>query len=363
MFGKKKSKTLVITGTNAKSSVARIITFLLEHQGLVVNTIENKQRKADIDVLTLSPEKITEFLGKNNTIDFLVVTNIAWTNDNHYLTLDETADQISQLVKVTKDTVILYRDDERIYRLGESKDKKANVLYFGIDDKLRKNFLNDDEYFTDRKLDEFDTEPVLDTWVKKISYIPNNEVVLMDFSMMSLGGEYGQGSCTAVYSVNGFKQWINLSSDKLEYAFNIAPAIAVVRAVLKNDLQGQELSLSVTQYRPQLDLDEVFEISNSTSLRVALNGQKNIPTMFVVQDSDDLKYFWTTNFKKKIDIITGNQAYDLAVRLFYSFSPYGKIEPDIDLALEMFNKLSNREKQIFATPKGIDELNKRGKNG
>ncbi|MDR2831009.1 MAG: UDP-N-acetylmuramyl peptide synthase [Methanobrevibacter sp.] len=193
LFGAK-SKKVIVSGTNGKSTTSHLIFSILYNMG--VNVVTNTDSKSEFNTL-IDPmvSKLISDYGKNNkqldyvvievsevqgwvnrlmknhayimtkvtNPDVTVVTNMAMDHINLVNSIEEIYDEISGAVKATKKgTIILNKNDLLVESLKNLKNDKVRDFYFFYKDNLNEYNLNN--------IDEEDNLVLFDPYKKIISY-------------------------------------------------------------------------------------------------------------------------------------------------------------------------------------------------
>ncbi|HUC96150.1 MAG TPA: Mur ligase family protein, partial [Candidatus Saccharimonadales bacterium] len=153
--------TVVISGTNGKTTTTKIVVELLESQGLKVFTnrtgsnftrgiaaallgdIDMSGRlHADIAVLELDEAHAVHFV-KKIIPRFSLLLNVMRDQLDRFGEIDHTTDLLRHVADATTDTVVLNREDKRIANIAKSQGDKK-IRFFGLDESLLPLFPSDD---------------------------------------------------------------------------------------------------------------------------------------------------------------------------------------------------------------------------
>jgi UDP-N-acetylmuramyl tripeptide synthase len=264
--------------------------------------------------------------------------------------IDHTAELLAKIAKNTTDSVIINREDRRIYNLRNEVPEGVDVSYFGLNQQLRPIFLNDDEIYSNTVVKSFEEAKAPTTWGAIQTFKPPNEVILLEFS-----------DSTAVYSVNQHKFTTSIKIKGVHNVYNTAAAIATVRAIMKNELNGARMFEVLSEVTTAFGRGETIVVNgvpvelvlvkNPAGFRLALlSYEADLPYSMIAindeyADGRDVSWLWDVDFsilnskrgrKKGAFIISGHRVYDLALRLKYSNVVVSNIEPDLSLAVKKF---------------------------
>jgi len=327
---------VIISGTNGKTTTTKIVVELLESVGLKVftnRTGSNFSRgvaaalldevnirgklDADIAVLELDEAWAVKFVQIVRP-HFSLLLNVMRDQLDRFGEIDNTAALLQKIAEATSDTVVLNRDDPRIFKISEHI--QAKKVFFGTTSELLQLMPTDDtlKYGTATA----NQSVAADVLLKKINsqqatFQIDNKEIDVDLQL------------TGVY---------NLLNAALE---NIKPAFG----------RGETIYLNGTPI-------ELILVKNPSGFRLALLSfaKNNSTTMIAVNDNyadgRDVSWFWDVDFSllKNVAIISGARAYDMALRLQYDDISIGKIDTNISKALEDFiNANPDEPKQIFCS--------------
>ncbi|MDR0398079.1 MAG: MurT ligase domain-containing protein [Candidatus Nomurabacteria bacterium] len=356
---------VVISGTNGKTTTTKIVTELLESQGLKVftnNTGSNFMRgvvaalleninlrgelKADIAVLELDEAHAVKFVQAVQP-KYSLLLNVMRDQLDRFGEIDHTAQLLSKVADATTETVVINREDKRLAGLSTA----ARQVYFGLGKELISEFPEDDE--------------LLSRSTKKQPSSLSADVVLSSID-----------DNVAEFLVDGKRYSTPLALKGSYNIFNSAAALALVRQVLPSAMVqalvdglasiesafGRGESLTVNG-----QLLELFLVKNPSGFQLALNsfaaGEHD--TMIAINDNyadgRDMSWLWNVSFigLKSVQMVSGVRAADMALRLKYDCVELVKvIEPNLSVATHDFCTNSTRPKRIFATYTAMLEIRK-----
>lgn len=352
---------IVVSGTNGKTTTTKIITELLEAQGLKVFTNETgsnfvrgvisailKKIKIsgkfdyDIAVLELDEAHAVKF-SEVAPIDYALLLNVQRDQLDRFGEIDHTAKLLQKIADATKQTVVLNREDPRV-----SKIAAKNTVFFGLSKTL---------------LDEFPSD---DNLVEKSHAKASNKNALVTLEKIDK---------VANYKINNKKYDADLRLKGVYNAFNAAGALALVKCVLKK-ADDAELIKSLSKVESAFGRGETFILNDSEveillvknpsafqlslasfvddehDYMIAINDQ--------IADGRDVSWLWNVDFSslKEVKILSGTRATDMALRLKYDDVKFGPCIEDLKQAVVKFTTASKKPKRIFTTYTAMLEIRK-----
>lgn len=353
---------VVVSGTNGKTTTTKIISELLESQGLRVFTnptgsnfvrgvissiIKNIKITGkfnyDIAVLELDEAHAVKFCEVVD-VNYALFLNVQRDQLDRFGEIDYTASLLQKIADVAKDTVVLNREDPRVSKISANK-----TAFFGLSDELVKSFPSDDDL-----LGKSDTKASK----KKAS------VVLKKLDDKK-----------ATYLIDGKEYETNLKLKGVYNAYNAAGALAMVRAI-KPEAKVEELIEKLATIESAFGRGEVFDykgceielllVKNPSAFQLSLNSfaDKKYDYMIAINDQfadgRDVSWLWNVDFSSlpKVSVCSGVRATDMALRLKYDGIKADKVVEDLREALDVFLGPSKRPKRIFATYTAMLEIRK-----
>lgn len=354
--------TVVISGTNGKTTTTKMVVELLEGQGLKVFTnrtgsnftrgvaaallkdIDIKGRlHADIAVLELDEAHATHFV-KDIPPKYSLILNVMRDQLDRFGEIDNTAKMLQKIAQATTDTVVLNREDKKIADIAKTL-KNQKVHFFGLDNSLLDTFPSDDELHN--QVVEPKNKPTI-----------NADVVLTAFKDQS-----------AIFTIDKTPISVNLKITGIYNVFNAAAALTLVRAILGNKLDQQKLIKSLSKVTSAFGRGEKLLVNNSSlelilvknpsGFRLGLKSfnPDGYTTMIAINDNyadgRDMSWLWDVDFSSLVlsgvAYVSGTRAYDMALRLQYDKVPFKKINLNLKKALKEFINLDNKPKRIYCT--------------
>jgi UDP-N-acetylmuramyl tripeptide synthase len=358
---------VVISGTNGKTTTTKIVTELLQSAGLRVftnNTGSNFVRGVisaalpqlslsgkfpfDIAVLELDEAHAVRFVEKVAPT-YSLLLNVARDQLDRFGEIDHTAKLLEIVARATTGAVVINREDPRL-----AKIQAPDVRYFGLSDKLRALFPDDDHLLGVVK----NTTPV----VKNTT--PNHDVVLSN-----LRGDLAE------YRADNKILRVPLKLRGVYNAYNAAGALALAHAVLP-DHHLLDFSKALGQIESAFGRGETFTVhgrqvelllvKNPSAFQLSLASfvEPGYDYMIAINDQyadgRDMSWLWNVDFTAlpRVAVASGIRAADMALRLQYDEVPVGAVTPDLATALATLTAKPKTKLRIFATYTAMLELRK-----
>lgn len=348
---------VIISGTNGKTTTTKIVVELLESVGLRVftnRTGSNFSRgvaaalldevnlrgklEADIAVLELDEAWAVKFVQMVRP-RFSLLLNVMRDQLDRFGEIDNTASLLQKIAEATTDTVVLNRDDPRIFKI--SKNIQAKKVFFGTTDELLKLMPTEDNL--------------------KYGTAIANQSVNVDVLLKKISGQ------EATLQIDNKETAVNLKLTGVYNLLNAAAATALARQITGPEVTDTILS-ALENIKPAFGRGEtiflngtpieLILVKNPSGFRLALLSfaKNSSATMIAVNDNyadgRDVSWFWDVDFSalKKVVMVSGVRAYDMALRLQYDEVAIEKIGTDITRALDDFiNNHPEEPKQIFCS--------------
>ena len=348
---------VIISGTNGKTTTTKIVVELLESVGLKVftnRTGSNFSRgvaaalldevnirgklDADIAVLELDEAWAVKFVQIVRP-RFSLLLNVMRDQLDRFGEIDNTAALLQKIAEATSDTVVLNRDDPRIFKISEHT--QAKKVFFGTTSELLQLMPTDDTL--------------------KYGTATANQSVVADVLLKKINAQQ------ATFQIDNKEIDVDLQLTGVYNLLNAAAAVALARQIAGPEITDTILS-ALENIKPAFGRGETIYLNgtpielilvkNPSGFRLALLSfaKNNSATMIAVNDNyadgRDVSWFWDVDFSllKNVAMISGVRAYDMALRLQYDDIPIGKIDTNISKALEDFiNTNPDEPKQIFCS--------------
>ena len=348
---------VIISGTNGKTTTTKIVVELLESVGLKVftnRTGSNFSRgvaaalldevnirgklDADIAVLELDEAWAVKFVQIVRP-RFSLLLNVMRDQLDRFGEIDNTAALLQKIAEATSDTVVLNRDDPRIFKISEHI--QAKKVFFGTTSELLQLMPTDDTL--------------------KYGTAVANQSVVADVLLKKINSQQ------ATFQIDNKEIDVDLQLTGVYNLLNAAAAVALARQIAGPEITDTILS-ALENIKPAFGRGETIYLNgtpielilvkNPSGFRLALLSfaKNNSATMIAVNDNyadgRDVSWFWDVDFSllKNVAMISGVRAYDMALRLQYDDILIGKIDTNISKALEDFiNTNPDEPKQIFCS--------------
>lgn len=357
---------VIISGTNGKTTTTKIVVELLESVGMKVftnRTGSNFSRgvaaallnevdihgklDADIAVLELDEAWAVKFV-KMVQPRFSLLLNVMRDQLDRFGEIDTTAKLLEKIAAATIDTVVLNRDDPRIFAI--SKKIRAKSVFFGTTSELLQLMPTDDTL--------------------KSGSARANSRVIADVLLSKIDGQ------RAVFRISDKNALISTQLTGVYNLLNAAAAIALARQIAGNEVTGA-LLLALKNIQPAFGRGETIMlhgvpielilVKNPSGFRLALLSfaRSQAAMMIAINDNyadgRDMSWLWDVDFSKikAVSTVGGIRAYDMALRLQYDEVPVEKVEPNLTKALDYFiDNNPDEPKQIFCSYTAMTTLRK-----
>ena len=353
--------TVVISGTNGKTTTTKMVVSLLEAHGLRVFTNRtgsnfirgvaaallkdvslNGTLAADIAVLELDEAHAVKFVETIQPRHSLIL-NVMRDQLDRFGEIDATAELLSKIASATTETVTLNREDPRIRRIAESLGEQ-NIEYFGLSDNLLASFPSDD-----------DMRSV--SGVKAVPRPPAT-VTLQRYEGNQATFHIGTKSYNTTLKITGVYN-----------VFNSAAALATTKAILGEAFDAPTAITALANVTPAFGRGEILRVNgqplelvlvkNPSGFRLGLSSfpAEGYATMIAINDNyadgRDMSWLWDVDFDslKELGVsqVSGIRAYDMSLRLQYDEITIAHVDPDLTSALKQFLGGNAGPKRIYCT--------------
>lgn len=357
---------VVISGTNGKTTTTKIVVELLEAAGLKVFTnrtgsnfsrgvaaallgeVDGRGRlSADIAVLELDEAWAVKFVQMVQP-RYSLLLNVMRDQLDRFGEIDTAAGFLGKIAEATTDTVVLNRDDPRVYQLHERT--RAEARYFGLTTELLQLMPTDDAL--------------------KAGGARANDAVPADVLLTRVGDQQ------ASFSLDGQAHEVSVSLSGVYNLLNAAAALSLVRVIMP-DTPVQTFLMALSQVQPAFGRGEMIYyrgtpidlllVKNPSGFRLSLlsfagRGRR---TMIAINDNyadgRDMSWLWDVDFTAltHVALVSGSRAHDMALRLGYDEVSVGAVEEALAAALEHFlADQPEAPKQIFCSYTAMTTLRK-----
>ena len=353
---------VIVSGTNGKTTTTKIVSELLEKQGLKVftnNTGSNFVRGVisailqdiklngsfdyDFAVLELDEAHAVKFT-EVAPVDYALLLNVQRDQLDRFGEIDHTADLLQKVATATRNTVVLNREDPRV-----SKITAKNTEYFGLSDQLIKKFPSDDDLITKKQTKSSDRAA---------------KVIFKNLKANH-----------ATYTIGKKDYTVDLKLKGIYNAYNVAGAIALCCSIAP-DVKAQQFFDDVANIESAFGRGESFTVNDAEvelllvknpsafQLSIASFADDDCDYMIAINDriadGRDVSWLWNVDFSqlKNVKMISGIRAYDMALRLKYDNIQTDGIIEDLPTAIREFVNSNTKHKRIFATYTAMLEIRK-----
>lgn len=327
---------VVVSGTNGKTTATKMLTHILSTnmkvltnptgsnftRGVVASIVNGStwagKLNYDIVVIELDEAYAVKFVEKHKP-KYTLVLNVMRDQMDRFGEIDHTARLLEKVVKHTTNTVVLNADDPRVARM--SKATQAQVEFFGVNEKLRHIFINDDEMHggsMQTRQNRLDAE-LLAVKNGQISVGLRNEKFTVSLPVIGLHNAQNATAVALMAEVIG------------EETNNIKQGLSTTRPAF-----GRGEIISIGQKKVVLQL-----VKNPGGFRQSLLSGSELDVDITVvainddyADGRDVSWLWDVEFKGMINtnglvVTSGSRAFDMALRLSYDDINTDVIEPKL----------------------------------
>lgn len=373
---------IAVSGTNGKTTTTKMVTEMLEAQGLRVftnKTGSNFSRgvvaaaiqecsiggrlDADVAVLELDEAHAMYFIDRVKP-RFTLLLNVLRDQLDRFGEIDTTAKLLQRIADATTDGLVVNREDRLVAEIGRrtrerqgSASGHPEVREFGLSDELLATFPGDDDFHSG------------------VAPTPRGDRAACDVTLVALGDH------AADFDFDGATHHTSLKLEGLYNTFNAAAALSTVRMVLAagprvaggrvpNDASAASILRSLAEVRPafgrgeQLVLDgeplELVLVKNPAGFRLGLASfdASDVAAMIAINDQyadgRDMSWLWDVDFASLagtgVDTVAGTRAWDMALRLEHDDVAVAHVEEDLSAALAGFReRTQGRPRRIYCT--------------
>lgn len=358
---------VVISGTNGKTTTTKIVVELLEAAGLKVFTnrtgsnfsrgvaaallgeVDMRGRlDADIAVLELDEAWAVKFV-QLVPPRYSLLLNVMRDQLDRFGEIDTAAGFLAKIAQATTDTVVLNRDDPRIYRLHQNT--AADVAFFGT---------------TDQLLELMPTDDALKTGQAQANQTAPADVLLTDIDKQ-----------LATFHIDNAKHAVRMRLNGVYNLLNAAAALSLVRQIMGEKAELTTLLGALSDVAPAFGRGETIVIDgtpielilvkNPSGFRLSLLSfaDGTADTMIAINDNyadgRDVSWLWDVDVSRleQVAVVSGVRAHDMALRLGYDDITPEIIEPDLAAALEkLLAHHPRKPKHIYCTYTAMMRLRK-----
>jgi lipid II isoglutaminyl synthase (glutamine-hydrolysing) len=353
---------VVVSGTNGKTTTTKMVAELLRAHGLKVFTNRSGSNfnrgviasllsevgldgklHADIAVLELDEAHAVAFVDRIKP-KYSLILNVMRDQLDRFGEVDRTANLLRHIALATTEKVVLNREDPQLTSIAHSMPT-GNAVFFGLSKKLKPTFPCDDNLHHRKHQISPDTLEA--------------DVVLESFSKQIAHYNIGEQKLKAKLQLNGIYN-----------VYNTAAAITLARAILGSTADQKTIMSTLSGIQSAFGRGEIISLGDTTidlvlvknpsGFQLGLKSFKptGYATMIAINDNyadgRDMSWLWDVDFSSLgalgVDQISGNRAYDMALRLKYDEVPFRHVDTNIKQALRMFiQRNRKRPMRIYCT--------------
>jgi UDP-N-acetylmuramyl tripeptide synthase len=329
-LGRLPGGVIIISGTNGKTTTTKIVTCLLEAQGLrvltnktgsnfvrgIISTLVQHAHvsgKLDYDIAVFEQDEAhAVHLAKLIRPRGVVALNVMRDQMDRFGEIDTTTKMLQKLVESATEWVVLNANDERISTLKPAKG--VQTYWYAHGKALQGDFLTDDQLYD------------ADKAVYHVAAKPYSELLA-----------YGDGTVTT--AINGRKSTYEYALGGSHNAINITAALTTLAAAVPAYSQDKTIK-AVAALEPAFGRGEVFTVQGGVEVTLQLvknpAGFMHALRMVDVKsyaviglvindeyaDGRDVSWLWDVDFtelKTKVGAVVtgGTRGADMALRLKY----------------------------------------------
>jgi UDP-N-acetylmuramyl tripeptide synthase len=278
-----------------------------------------------------------------------LLLNVARDQLDRFAEIDHTAKLLAELAEQTTVAVVLNLNDSFVSRIAGRVREGVAVTYFGVDPSIADRLPELQE--ADVRFEDDFTPPS-----------PSAEDgLLKPHDERSFEVRFGPADRVGpmVLRQRGLAAMINATA-----------ATSTARVLLGEEFRVEAAVAALERVEPPFGRGEVIDadgqplelvlVKNPAGFTVALGtyGTTPVTTMVAINDNyadgRDVSWLYDVSFEslrgRGVGVTSGVRAYDMALRLKYDDVSVARVEPDLDVALELFlAEYKDEPKRIFCT--------------
>jgi lipid II isoglutaminyl synthase (glutamine-hydrolysing) len=357
---------VVVSGTNGKTTTTKMLVAVLRAHGRSVFTNPTGSNftrgvissmlgelpvggrlRTDMAVLELDEAHALKFAASVRPTHALLL-NVARDQLDRFAEIDHTAKLLASLAEQTTTGVVLNLDDSFVSRIRDRVGDGVLVRYFGVDASIADRLPELQEQ--DVRFEDDFVPPVAGPHDGLLK--PSDERV---FEVVFGDGRVGP---------------LELQQRGLAAMINATAATATARMLLGEAFDADKAAEALRTVTPPFGRGEVVMVDeqplelvlvkNPAGFTVALGtyGSTPVATMIAINDNyadgRDVSWLYDVSFEslreRGVSVTSGVRGYDMALRLSYDDVPVGRVETELEPALETFLAQHREEpKRIFCT--------------
>lgn len=333
---------IVVTGSAGKSTTTKMLVAIARAHGKTVFTNPSTANIAqgffssiieqssisgkiprDVAILEMDEAHAAE-LTKKIQPRFATVLNVLEDQLDRFVDPYFVREMLAKVARSAKDGLVVNADDQNVLLINKQVAHQR-VSWFGLSESV----ISSSEHGLGNAptyLDDLDR--------------PETETEVID----SLEGEI-------TVSVCGEEISFALPNRGLHFSLDAAAALETARVYLAKDFNLHLAAKTLSELPPVFARGEVTKVNgvdvefilvqNPMSFQLNLDYLPQDQEQLMVaigRDVHDPSWLWTVDMKKlaKVDVVTGFNFAEMALRLAYAGIPIGKIEPDLETAIDEF---------------------------
>ena len=363
ILAKSKTQIILVTGTNGKTTTAKLLETILDTNGkkvilnssganllngisstLILNSSFRKGLDVDFAIFEIDENTLPQITAIINP-DFIIALNLFRDQLDRYGEIDTITKKWKDVyAKLPKTQFILNADDPQIAFLGNGL---ANAHYFGLESKGN----DESEHASDSIL--------CPKCTNRLTFTKHYFSHLGDWSCANCGLKRPTREIT-----NGL--FYPLSGDYAIYDIQAAALLAKLIGLSK-----EQINHGLSKFKPAFGRQEIIRISNKeiqlflsknpTSLNESLSTARELGAktlLFILNDKIpdglDVSWIWDVDFEQLLSkdmniIVSGLRAYDMAIRLKYA-GVFVHIAVDVEKAVEVAIKSLENDEKLYILP-------------
>jgi lipid II isoglutaminyl synthase (glutamine-hydrolysing) len=329
----------IISGTNGKTTTTKVVTKLLESQGLrvlsnptgsnfvrgIISAVVDKVTKdgtLDYDIAIFEQDEAhAVHLAKRIKPRGVLVLNVMRDQMDRFGEIDTTVRLLQKLAASATGVVIINANDERVSTINVAET--ARKVWFGHGKDLQKEFLTDDQLYHAESSSFF------------VAAEPDVELISYDADSISI-------------SLKGTPHRYNYGLTGGHNALNVTAALALVSSIVR-DLNHEMLAKAILTLEPAFGRGETITLDNGKELTIQLVKNpggftqalrmlhvKDFQTIGIAINDDypdgrDVSWLWDVSFAAITSPVLcgGVRAADMANRLKYDDIATMNVHPDL----------------------------------
>lgn len=355
--------TVVVTGTNGKTTTTKMVVSLLESQGLkvftnrtgsnftrgvtaaLIDAVDSSGKlNADIAVLELDEAHAVHFVNQVKP-RFGLFLNVLRDQLDRFGEIDATANLLHKVASAITEGVVINRDDPRLASEKFLVGLTASRIHgYGVSSELANLFPSDDAMRGKVVPRQANAEMFFDH-TELVSMTDNHAKIRFDNSThdvtLKLKGIYNVQNAVAAVALVRLVMSEKLNVDAmLESLSQVEPAFGRGETIMVN---GQPVELVLVKNPSGFRLSLASFDPTDSAVMIAINDN--------FADGRDMSWLWDVDFeslrKVGVDTVSGVRAYDMALRLQYDLVDIHSVETDLSTALNEFLKRNPNNKRLI----------------